>query len=117
MSAQTGPTSERPEDLRSRLREMIDSSSVLLRALHIAQAVRPPDWLIGGEVIRNLVWDRLHGVDRAPLKDVDLAFFDANSLNGDRELSIGMLVTSMAPDITWHVTNQASAHLWYPKVH
>lgn len=108
---------ESADDLRSRLREMIDSSSVLLRVLHIAQTVNPPDWLIGGEVIRNLVWDRLHGVDRGPSKDVDLAFFDPASLDGDRELSVGMLLTSMAPDISWHVTNQASAHLWYPKVH
>lgn len=109
---------DRPaEDLHTRLLEFIDSSSLLLRALHVAQAVGPPDWLIGGEVIRDLLWDRAHGLKRAPSKDVDLAFFDPSSLDGERELSVGMRVTSMAPDISWHVTNQASAHLWHPKVH
>lgn len=108
---------ERPDQLHSRLVALICSSSLLLRALHVAQAVGPPDWLIGGEVIRNLVWDRLHGLKQVPSKDVDLAFFDPASLGGDRELSVGMAVTSLAPDISWHVTNQAAAHLWYPDVH
>jgi hypothetical protein len=104
------------DELHSRLHELISSSSFMLRALHLAQTVAPPDWLIVGEVIRNLVWDRLHGLNRAPSKDVDLLFFDPESLDGDRELSVGMLLTSMAPDISWHVTNQAAAHLWYPEV-
>ena len=116
-AGKTPATSGGSDELDSRLHELIDSSSLLLRALHVAQAVGPPDWLIVGEVIRNLVWDRLHGLNRGPSKDVDLAFFDPASLDGERELSVGMLLTSMAPDISWHVTNQASAHLWHPEVH
>jgi hypothetical protein len=31
-----------------------------MRALRAARAVDPPDWLIGGGVIRDLVWDHVH---------------------------------------------------------
>jgi DNA-binding MarR family transcriptional regulator len=70
-----GPMSEPPDMLQSRLIELIYSSSVLMRALRAARSVDPPDWLIGGGVIRDRVWDHLHGSAHAPAsKDVDLAF-------------------------------------------
>jgi hypothetical protein len=53
--------SERSDELELRLIELIRSSSVLMRALRVARAVDPPDWLIGGGVSRGRVWDHLHG--------------------------------------------------------
>jgi hypothetical protein len=44
---------------------MVRSSAMLMRALDVARAVDPPDWLIGSGVIRNLVWHRLHGFEPA----------------------------------------------------
>jgi hypothetical protein len=111
------PASEYSEALQTHLLELIGSSAVLMRALRVVQAVAPPDWLIGGEVVRDFVWDRLHGAEEMASPDVDLAFFDPRSLGGVRELSVGMSVTSLAPEFTWHVTNEAAAHLWYPQVH
>jgi hypothetical protein len=110
--------SEPPDMLQSRLIELIYSSSVLMRALRAARSVDPPDWLIGGGVIRDRVWNHLHGSAHAPAsKDVDLAFFDALSLESDGERSVQRAVTARAPDICWDVTNQAGTHLWYPEVH
>jgi hypothetical protein len=109
--------SGRPEELESRLIELVCSSLVLMRALRAARTVDPPDWLIGSGVIRDRVWDHLHGFAQpTPSKDVDLAFFDPSSLGSERERSVQRAVTAQAPDISWDVTNQAGVHLWYPKV-
>jgi hypothetical protein len=89
-----------------------------MRALRAARTVNPPDWLIGGGVIRDRVWDHLHGCTQVRAsKDVDLAFFDPLCLGSGRERSVQREVTAEAGDISWDVTNQASAHLWYPKVY
>jgi uncharacterized protein len=108
---------ERPNGLDSRLIELVRSSTLLMRALHAARAVDPPDWLIGAGAIRDLVWDHLHDL-RQPTspKDVDLVFFDPVSLGNDREQSVLDAVSAKAPDIPWDVKNQAAVHLWYPQV-
>jgi hypothetical protein len=109
--------SEPPDKLQARLIELIRSSSMLMRALRVARTVDPPDWLIGGGVIRERVWNHLHrSAHLAPSKDVDLAFFDPTSLGSERERSVQKAVMAQAPDISWDVNNQAGAHLWYPAV-
>jgi uncharacterized protein len=86
-------------------------------ALRAARVVDPPDWLIGGGVIRDLVWDHLHD-PLQPLipKDVDLAFFDPAMLGREHEQSILNALRAQAPDVPWDVKNQAAVHLWYPRV-
>jgi hypothetical protein len=107
----------RLDELESRLVGLIRSSSTLMRALRAARTVDPPDWLIGSGVIRDRVWDHLHGFTRASTStDVDLAFFDPLSRGSDREREVQRQVVALAPDICWEVTNQAAVHLWYPEV-
>lgn len=109
--------SELEQELQSRLVELVRGSPVLMRALRAARAVDPPDWLIGAGAIRDHVWDRLHGFAHNPrATDIDLAFFDASSLGGDRERAIHSAVSAQAPDLCWDVTNQAALHRWYPTV-
>lgn len=108
--------SDSADELTSRLRTLVCSSPVLMRALRAARTVDPPEWLIGAGVIRDRVWDHLHGFAPAPSKDVDLAFFDCLALGSESERSVQREVTARAPDISWDVTNQAGVHLWYPRV-
>lgn len=111
------PMIEQPNELRSRLIELVRSSTTLMRALRAARAADPPDWLIGGGVIRDLVWDHLHDPSRQSVpKDIDLAFFDPASLGDDRERNVLDALCVHAPDIQWDVKNQAAVHLWYPQV-
>jgi uncharacterized protein len=109
--------SEQSSELCSRLVELVRSSAMLMGALRAARAADPPDWLIGGGVIRDLVWDHLHDPHR-PLnpKDVDLAFFDPLALGENREQNVLDALRTHAPDIPWDVKNQAAVHLWYPHV-
>lgn len=100
-----------------RLVEIVRSSALLMRALRAARTVGPPDWLVGAGAVRDLVWDRLHGVrGKMQPKDVDLVFFDPTSLDGERERIVLGALEELAPDIVWDVQNQASVHTWYPRV-
>jgi uncharacterized protein len=54
----------------------------MMSVLRAARVCAPSDWWVGGGVVRDLVWDRLHGdFDPARVKDVDLAFYDPLDLS------------------------------------
>ena len=112
-----GRGTEPVDELEARLVSLVRCSPVLMRALRAARSVNPPDWVIGAGAIRDRAWDHLHGFTRAtPVKDVDLAFFDPVSLDGERERGVQRALTAQAPELAWDVTNQAGVHLWYPHV-
>jgi hypothetical protein len=68
----------------------------------------------GSGVIRNIVWDHLHGhTTPTPVKDVDLVFFDRDDLSTEREEAIEAELRRLEPDVPWEVKNQAAVHLWY----
>jgi len=88
-----------------------------MRALVTARDVDPPDWLLGAGTVRSLVWDFLHdGADPTPPNDLDLVFFDPDSLGEGREAEVGGALIERAPELPWDVKNQAAVHLWYPRV-
>jgi uncharacterized protein len=104
-------------ELPGRLEALVRSTPWLLEALRAARDVDPPDWLVGGGVLRNLVWDRLHGRSRpAPPRDVDLAFFDPTRLDPTRDAEIEAALASRLPGIPWDAKNQAAVHTWYDRV-
>ena len=62
------------DKLADDLERLIRASSWLMEILRVARACHPPDWWVGAGVLRDLVWDGLHGgFDPAHVKDVDLA--------------------------------------------
>src|SRR5450759_893439 len=100
------PSSTCTDESQERLATLVRRSPLLMRALRVARTVDPPDWLIGGGVIRDRVWDHLHGYARvARSKDVDLVFFDPASPECEMERSVLKELTSLAPEIPWDVTN------------
>ncbi len=111
MSTATNPSGDK---LETRLIELARASPMLMRALQAARRVGAPDWLMGAGLVRDLVWNHLHGFhEEAPKKDVDLVFFDPTACGGEREQSVLDALGDLEPDIPWDVTNQASVHLWY----
>jgi uncharacterized protein len=85
-----------------------------MEALAAARDVDPPDWLVGGGVLRDLVWDRLHGRPRpAPPRDVDLAFFDPARLDPARDAEVEQALAARLPGVPWDAKNQAAVHTWY----
>jgi hypothetical protein len=97
-----------------RLRAILIENPWAMRMLGAARAVGAPDWLVGGGVIRTLVWDHLHEYETpTPLRDVDLAFFQSENLSSAVETSVEHALRGQAPDIPWQARNQARVHLWY----
>ena len=68
-------------------------------------------------MLRNLVWDRLHGRSRpAPPRDVDLAFYDPARLDPARDAEVEAALAARLPGIPWDAKNQAAVHTWYDRV-
>lgn len=73
-----------------------------------------PDWYVGGGVIRNVVWDHLHGyAEPSGPGDVDVAYFDATNTSPERDVREEERLRRMLPDVRWDVTNQAGVHEWF----
>ena len=103
-----------PQDPAGHLREIVRASPWMLRVLNAARACAPPDWWVGGGVLRDLVWDGLHGsFDPGRVKDVDLAFHDPLDLRHAREVELERELAARLPGVTWDAKNQAAVHLWY----
>lgn len=102
--------------LDARLRELIQQDQRLMEVLRAARAEDLPQWYVGAGVIRNLVWDRLHGRDQGPLRDVDLVYFDAADLSETRGKQAAAVLAAKLPAVEWDVVNQASVHLWYEQL-
>jgi hypothetical protein len=103
--------------LDARLEELVRSSDWLTAALRAVREVDPPDWLVGGGVLRDLVWDRLHGrAEPGRPRDVDLAFFDPLRLDAGRDAEVEQALEDRLAGVPWDAKNQAAVHRWYERV-
>jgi uncharacterized protein len=103
--------------LGARLEALVRSSDWLMGVLRAARDVDPPDWLVGGGVLRDLVWDRLHGrAQPGPPRDVDLAFYDPGRLDAGRDAEVERALAARLAAVPWDAKNQASVHRWYGRV-
>lgn len=103
-------------DFEQQLKEIILSNEWLMEILKAVRKCDPPHWYVGAGIIRNIVWDRLHGYKiPTPTRDVDVAIFDKTDLNSKKDRLIQEQLKLLLPEIEWEVTNQAGVHLWYEK--
>ena len=77
-----------------RLEVLLRSSPLMMAVLRAVRDCDPPEWWVGGGVLRDLVWDRLHrgAFDPAMVKDVDVAFYDPADLRPERDHEVDRLV-------------------------
>jgi hypothetical protein len=101
-------------DLSSRLREILISTEWFVEVLRAVRRVQLPEWVVAAGIIRNVVWDYLHGFEQpTALRDVDVVFFDPSDLSRERDRAIEAELSEILPGLPWEVTNQAGVHLWY----
>ena len=106
------------QSLMRSVSEILEASLWFMRVLGAVAHVAPPEWVVGGGVIRSLVWDRLHGYSEpTPLNDVDVAYFDPSDLREEREHEYAQQLSRRLRNVPWDVKNQAAVHLWYARVH
>jgi uncharacterized protein len=86
----------------------------MLGVLAAVRACGAPDCWVGGGVLRDLVWDQLHGrFDPTRVKDVDVAFYDPGDLTPKADQAVEAALRRLAPQAPWDARNQASVHLWW----
>lgn len=103
-------------DFQKQFKEIIRGNARIMDMLRAVRSVGIPDWYIAAGAVRNLVWDVLSGFDdRAPLRDVDVVFFNPNDLSEEYEEAIRSKLRAAMPDVPWTVVNQARVHLWYKR--
>ena len=66
---------------------------------------------LGGGMIRNAIWDHLHGYGSpTPTDDVDVIHFDQTETEKRHDESIRTRLASLLPNAKWSVKNQARMH-------
>ncbi|WOB06902.1 nucleotidyltransferase family protein [Piscinibacter gummiphilus] len=84
-----------------------------MRALKAARSLGLPSWCIGAGVVRNLVWDHLHGFKaETPAEDIDFVFFEPNNLSPELERHLEVRLSRAEPSFNWEAVNQAAVHTW-----
>jgi hypothetical protein len=92
-------------------------NSVILQSellVSILQAIRDvdPSLYLGGGLVRNAVWDYLHGYKRAtPIDDVDIVYFDQLRERKEQDVALEADLRRRIPNLKWSVKNQARMHL------
>ncbi len=67
--------------------------------------------MLAAGFVRNLVWDRLHGLVATPFTDIDVIYFDPADLSRETENRYEAELRILAPEYPWSVKNQARMHL------
>jgi uncharacterized protein len=97
-----------------RLRQILVNNDWFMDVLRTVRQINPTQWVVGSGVIRNAVWDQLHGfTEPTPTRDVDVAYFDEPNIDRQRDQIIAAQLQQLRPDVPWEVKNQAGVHLWY----
>jgi hypothetical protein len=70
------------------------------------------DCWIGAGLLRNAVWDHLHGLRLGPVpgSDIDVVYCNPADVNPATDLAIQHWLCTAAPDVPWSVHNQARMH-------
>lgn len=98
----------------SALLALVQASPIWRAALQAVASLGLASWCIGAGAVRNLVWDHLHGpAQPTPLRDVDVAYFDADDPDPARDAALQAALQARMPGWPWEVTNQAGVHLWF----
>lgn len=92
------------------IRVLLAETPQLRDALKAVRKLDLPDAWIGAGLLRNAVWDRIHGFAFAAPNDVDVAFFDPATLAPEYDARLQQRLTSLAPAYPWDVKNQARMH-------
>lgn len=96
------------EDIATFLR----GQSHIMSLLRSVAALGITDCWVGAGLIRNAVWDYLHGFPIEPRaeSDVDVVYCDYSEASLKRDLAIEKRLFDQFPHVPWSVHNQARMH-------
>lgn len=100
------------KDYSQDLKKILLSEKWLMNILTSVRDLGLPDWYLAAGVIRNTVWDVLHGyTKRTPLNDIDLVYFDSQKRFDEKKIEENL--HKLYPNYTFEVVNQATIHEIY----
>ncbi len=95
------------EDLTIFLQELLASDPEVLAMLATVRSLDLPDCWITAGLVRNHVWDHLHGYEEpTALNDIDVIYFDAGNLDEQAEKRLENDLHDRLPGHPWSVKNQ-----------
>lgn len=90
----------------------LKGQQLIMSLLQAVEALDIDDCWVGAGLIRNAVWDHLHGLPIGLVagSDVDVIYCDHANPRLDRDLAIEQQLACRFPRIPWSVHNQARMH-------
>lgn len=88
--------------------DWIQADKQRMLALEQAATLGLPDWCIAAGFVRNLVWDRLYGVN-TPLNDIDVIYFQSADTAESTDIAFEQRLSARS-NFDWSVKNQARMH-------
>jgi len=99
--------------LVSKLTDLVRSDAWMMDLLRAVRAIHLQEWCIAAGVVRNKVWDHLHGhTDRTIPADVDVLFYDRDRTDASYEADIENRLAAVVPSVRWEAVNQATVHVY-----
>lgn len=96
---------------REDIKSLIQEDKWMMDILKVAHQLELPDWWICAGFVRSKIWDTLHGyIERTPLADIDVIYFDPNKKEESEEKKWEDQLQCLLPNIPWSVKNQARMH-------
>lgn len=93
------------------IQTLIQEDKWMMEILKTAQQLELPDWWICAGFVRSKIWDTLHEyIERTPLADIDVIYFDPNNKEESEEKKWEDQLLCLLPNIPWSVKNQARMH-------
>lgn len=90
---------------------ILKSDASIMHILRTVRGAHVPNWYVGAGVIRNAVWDRLHGKPNAsPIRDIDCIYYSLDDLDED---AIKEYLRNELPNVDWDIKNSRHVHEWY----
>jgi hypothetical protein len=94
----------------------------MMRVLATVREAGLPDAWVGAGAVRDVVGGELYGpgFDPAGVHDIDVVFFDPETVSRDRDNGATELLEKLWsrepgpwPHVPWQARNQAAVHTWY----
>jgi hypothetical protein len=97
---------------RLEIAKFLECQPLILSILKQTEALSIEDCWVGAGLIRNAIWDYLHGrpVELLLDSDVDVVYRDLTDTDPERDVAIEKHLFGENGDIPWSVHNQARMH-------
>lgn len=90
---------------------LLEKHDIVQRILTILSE-QNEDLYLGGGVVRNAVWDNLHGYSTPTIIcDVDVIYYNTTNLSKENDIEIQNKLKKCIPNLNWSVKNQARMHI------